>query len=186
MAKEQKAKRAVNQANPTAATVFVQKDDSTKAAAVAVPAGAHTFYVRAKGSVTGGTTTNFTPVLQVHKLAGSADYVTAATAANNTTFFTGGAAAYNTASGPFVLEVLCVSDPTNKVVAGVGWGVNGSAGTAVAAAAATPVTTAQIATLDPNQNTYGFSLTALFSASNAGNIAILDDLSVEVLAMWER
>jgi hypothetical protein len=186
MAKEQKAKRATNLANPTAATVFTQKDDSTKAAAVPVPAGAHTFYVRAKGTVTGGTTTNFTPVLQVHKLAGAADFVTAATAGNNTTFFTGGAAAYNSASGPFVLEVLCVADPTNKIVGGVGWGINGSAGTAVAQAAATPVTTGQIATLDPNQNTYGFSVTGLFSASNGSNLAILDDLSVEVLAMWER
>jgi hypothetical protein len=182
---ETKAKRASALGNVTAATAFKEADVATNAAVAFIPTGADCFYVRAKGTATGGTTTNFTPKIQYTKQG--ATKVTSATAANNLDFFSGGAAAYNTASGPWVLEVLCAYDPVNKLLSGVGWGVNGSGGAAVAAAAATQVTTSTDAGIDlqlgSNLGNAGFAVDALFSASNASNACTLETLHVDVL--WE-
>lgn len=179
MAKEYKAKRAADLGNVTSATTFKQYSDSTKAALAYVPQGAHMFYIRAKGTATGGTTTNFTPKIQIGN---------SATAATNVDFFSGGAAAYNSASGPFVMEVLCTYDSVNKLLSGVGWGVNGSGGAAISAAAATQATTSSITavTFDLNSAPLPIAVTGLFSASNASNACTLEDLSVEVYATWER
>jgi hypothetical protein len=113
---EIKAKRASALGNVTAATVFKEADVAANGAVVFIPQGADCFYVRAKGTATGGTTTNFTPKIQYTKQAVSK--VTSATAANNLDFFSGGAAAYNSASGPWVLEALCTYDPVNKTAIG--------------------------------------------------------------------
>lgn len=182
---EIKAKRASALTNPTAATVFVEADVAANGAVVFIPQGADCFYVRAKGTATGGTTTNFTPKIQYTKQA--ATKVTSATAASNLDFFSGGAVAFNTASGPWVLEVLCTYDPVNKILSGVGWGVNGSAGAAVATAAATQVTTGTDAGIDlqlgSSAGQAGFAVSALFSASNASNKCTLESLHVDVV--WE-
>jgi hypothetical protein len=182
---ESKAKRASALSNPTAATVFKEVDNSSNGAVVFIPTGADCFYVRAKGTATGGTTTNFTPKIQYTKQ--TATKATSGTAANNLDFFSGGAAAYNTASGPWVLEVLCTYDPVNKLLSGVGWGVNGSGGAAVAAAAATQVATGNDANMDlmagSSSGNAGFAVSALFSASNASNAATLESLHLDIL--WE-
>lgn len=185
MKMECKAKRASSLTNPTAATVFKEADVAANAAVVFIPTGADCFYVRAKGTATGGTTTNFTPKIQYTKQA--VTKVTSATAANNLDFFSGGAAAYNTASGPWVLEVLCTYDPVNKLLSGVGWGVNGSGGAAVASAAATQVTTGTDANINlqtgSNSGNAGFAVSAIFSASNASNACTMETLHVDVV--WE-
>ena len=182
---EVKAKRASGLTNPTAATVFLEVDNSANAAVAFIPTGVDCFYVRAKGTATGGTTTNFTPKIQYTKQ--TASKVTSATAGNNLDFFSGGAAAYNSASGPWVLEVLCTYEPVNKLLSGVGWGVNGSGGAAVAAAAATQVTTGTDANVDlmagSSSGNAGFAVSALFSASNAGNKCTLETLHIDVI--WE-
>jgi hypothetical protein len=182
---ETKAKRASALGNVTAATVFKEADVAANGAVAFIPTGADCFYVRAKGTATGGTTTNFTPKIQYTKQ--TATKVTSATAANNLDFFSGGAAAYNSASGPWVLEALCTYDPVNKLLSGVGWGVNGSGGAAVASAAATQVTSSTDAGIDlqlgSNTGNAGFAVSALFSASNASNAATLETLHVDVL--WE-
>lgn len=182
---ECKAKHATALGNVTSATVFKEVDNSANAAVVFIPTGADTFYVRAKGTATGGTTTNFTPKIQYTKQ--TATKVTSATAGNNLDFFSGGAAAYNSASGPWILEVLCTYDPVNKLLSGVGWGVNGSGGAAVAAAAATQVTTSTDSGIDlmagSSSGNAGFCVDALFSASNASNACTLETLHIDIL--WE-
>jgi len=171
MAKEYKAKRAAALTNPTSAAVFVTADNAANPAIAYVPQGAEMFYVRAKGTATGGTTTNFTPVIQ---------FGTSATAGSNTNIISGGAAAYNTANGPWVLEGLMCYDKINKKLSGTFWGVNGSGGAAVAAAAATQITSGIDLATAPG----GFTVSALFSASNASNACTLEDLSVEVISTW--
>lgn len=182
---ETKAKRAAALGNVTAATAFKEADVAANGAVVFIPTGTDAFYVRAKGTATGGTTTNFTPKIQYTKQ--TATKVTSATAANNLDFFSGGAAAYNTASGPWILEVLCTYDPVNKLLSGVGWGVNGSGGAAVASAAATQVTTSTDANVDlmagSSSGNAGFAVSALFSASNASNACTLETLHLDII--WE-
>lgn len=182
---EAKAKRASALTNPTAATVFLEVDNSANAAVAFIPTGSDCWYVRAKGTATGGTTTNFTPKIQYTKQA--VTKVTSATAANNLDFFSGGAAAYNTASGPWVLEVLCTYDPVNKLLSGVGWGVNGSGGAAVASVAATQVTASTDTGIDlmagSSSGNAGFAVSAIFSASNAGNKCTLETLHNDII--WE-
>jgi hypothetical protein len=180
---EIKAKRATALTNPTAATMFLEVDNSANAAVAFIETGVDCFYVRAKGTATGGTTTNFTPRIMYTKQ--TATKVTSATDANNLAFFSGGAAAYNTASGPWVLEVLCTYDPVNKILSGVGWGVNGSGGAAVTTAAATPVAVGQDANIDlmagSSAGNAGFGVDALFSASNAGNKCTLETLHLDII-----
>jgi hypothetical protein len=180
---EIRAKRASNLVNPTAATVFLEKDNASNAAVCFTMTGADSFYVRAKGTATGGTTTNFTP--RILYTPATQSKASSATDANDTAFFSGGAVAYNTATGPWTLEVLCTYDPVNKILSGVGWGVNGSGGAAVAQAAATQITTVTDANLDlqagNSKGNSGFAVDALFSASNAGNLATLESLHIDVL-----
>lgn len=174
---EVRAKRATPLTNPIAATTYLQVDNSALAAVVFIPAGVQSFYVRATGTATGGTTVNFTPKIQfVDKAQGASG---AATAGNNTDFFTGGAVAYNTASGPWSLEVFCTYDPVNKLLSGVGWGTNGSGGAAVAAAAATQITASTYADLDLSLSGFGFAVTGLFSTTNASNKCTLYTLQLD-------
>ena len=162
-----KAKRATALTNPTAATTFKTVDSATTPAAVYVPAGARAFYLRAMGSVAGGTTTNFTPKIQIG---------TSATAASNSDFFSGGAVGYNSSNGYYLMEVLCNADQTNSTVNGVGWGSNGPTGAAISAAAATQATG-----IDVTVSGVGFVVTGLFSATGATNSCTLDSFTLEVL-----
>ncbi len=167
-------KKAAVLTNPTAATTFLQSDNSAKAAAVYIPdqwqtastAGSYVFNVRAWGRVTPGTTGNFTPVIQ---------FGTSTTAASNTNCISGGAASYS-ASGCWRLDAQMVWDSTSLTVNGVLFGNNASAGTIVTSAATTQLTAKNFAT-----NGLGFSVSALFGTSNAGNLAYLDGLCLEVV-----
>jgi hypothetical protein len=168
------AKKAASLGNVTSATVFLQSDNSAKAASVYVPdqwqdattAGSLAFNLRAWGRVTPGTSGNFTPVIQSG---------TSITAGSNTNCITGGAASYTT-SGCWRLDANMVWDFTSKTVNGVFFGNNASAGTIVTSAASTQLTTINYAT-----NGLGFSVSALFGSSNAGNLAYLDGFVLEVM-----
>src|SRR5580765_2117089 len=169
------AKKAAVLTNPTAAATFLQSDSSAKAASVFVPdqwqdgtvAGSFAFNLRAWGRVTPGTTGNFTPVIQSG---------TSVTAASNTNCISGGAASYS-ASGCWRLDAQMVWDFTSKTVNGVLFGNNASAGTIVTSAAVTQLTTINYAT-----NGLGFTVSALFGTSNAGNLAYLDGFVLEAIS----
>lgn len=175
------AKKSVLLTNPTAATVFLQADNAAKAASVFVPdmwqdasslvtgqqIGSVTLLVKASGRVTGGTTTNFTPVIQL----GSS-----ITAASNTAVASATARAVNSTSSNWYIEAQFIWDFTSKRLGGAFWAVNGSAQTLDAQA----TVTAQTA-IDWTTSGNGFSVSALFSATNAGNLAYLDGLTLEVV-----
>jgi hypothetical protein len=169
------AKKAATKANPLAASVFVQSDSSSKAAAVYVPdqwqdntvASSLAFRIRAYGRATGGTTTNLTIALQSG---------TSTTAGSNTDTITSGAVAWNSASGPWMIYGDFVWDVTSKKVSGIAQQINVPAGTIVAQAAST-----QLTSIDYSTNGLGFVVSAFFSATNANNLVTLDGFSLEVL-----
>lgn len=209
------AKAAAPLVNPTALTVF-QKVPSPIAtvAATQVAQSAYVVYkgysqygegvsnnvdlirilVNLGGRATGGTTTNFTPSLQIS--AASAG-IPSVTATSNTTIFTNTAAAFNTASGNWCMKVELLWDPVSGQINGVGSGYGGSGGsmTNTASAVITPQTgytaTAPTSVLSnttvvpipapTGELVLYFAAGGLFSASNANNIAYLDSFSVEVL-----
>src|SRR5262249_19158411 len=91
----------------------------------------------------------------------------------NSAIFTSGAIAINSVSGNFGLDAEVETDATSKILQGLAKGqVNA---TAVAQAATTAVTSFD-GTLGQS-----FSASATFSASNAGNLAILEYFEVELL-----
>lgn len=140
------------------------------------------FKVKAAGRATGGTTTNFTPTLQLGR---------STTAASNTNVAALTATAFNTASGSWKLEVELVLDPVSGQINGVFSGFAGSGGsqTTTAATGITPITgqtwaapaTSVTAAAATGETVLFFSMAGLFSASNAGNTAFLDVFEVETL-----
>lgn len=203
------AKNAAPLTNPVAATVFLQTSSpiaTVAATQVAKPAfvayrayatfgagtsnnqGVVNFNLMAKGRVTGGTTTNFTPALQI-SVANAA--IPSTTAASNTTICTATAIPFNSASGSWRIVASLEWDQTSGGITGTFsayGGVGGVAPTLTAAAAVTPVTGYAVVTpVSTVTGTYSsgeialmFDVTGLFSASNANNIAYLDEFSVEV------
>jgi hypothetical protein len=150
--------------------------------------------VTAAGRATGGTTTNWTPSIQMS--APNAG-IPSTTSTSNTTIATGTATAYNTATGNWLLAVELLWDPTSGQINGIlsGYGGSGGSQTTTAATAITPQTGY---TLTPTNSTQSyttpvvipastgelilyFAAGGLFSASNAGNISYLDLFQVEVL-----
>jgi hypothetical protein len=133
--------------------------------------------VRAGGRVTGGTTTNFTPTLYFGR---------STVTASNTSVGALTARAFNSASGAWYLDASLVWDATSGVISGTFSGLNGSTAAIDAAALITPVTGQTAAVLNAGQplgsngaGTFYFSIGALFSATNAANIALLDYFVVE-------
>jgi len=127
------------------------------------------FVVRLWGRATGGTTTNLT----IKLYSGIS-----ATIGSNTSIATSGAIAVNSVSGNFHLESQMIWDSTSDKYQGVFQGhVNG---TAVARAINSSVT---VPASDPSvaEGTNGFTATGTFSASDAGNLAILDGFELEIL-----
>ena len=169
------AKKAATLTNPTAATTFLQADNSAKAAAVYIPdqwqynsvAGGFRFKLKAWGRMTGGTTTNFLPQIQ---------FGVTTTAASNTDFTVMTTRACNSTSGNWWIDVDGIWDVTSKLVNGSFTGGGGSAGTLNA-----PTICTQLTAKDPTVNGQGFTVSAIFSATNAGNLAFLDGLTLEVL-----
>lgn len=139
-------------------------DSAGNAAVCTVPPGqlaaGRAFRLKLWGRATGGTTTNLTVKLYQG-------------AAINNLIFTSGAIAINSVSGNFQLIADLESDTTSKILQGLARGqVNA---TAVAQAATSAVTSFDASLVQQ------FSGSATFSASNAGNLAILEGLEVEAL-----
>lgn len=140
------------------------------------------FRLRAAGRVTGGTTTNFTPTIQLGR---------SVTSASNTNIASLTATAFNTASGNFHLEALLVLDPVSGQINGnfSGFAGSGAAMTQTALTAITPITgqtwaapaTSVTGAAATGENVLYFSVAGLFSASNAGNTAFLDVFQVETV-----
>lgn len=122
------------------------------------------FRVRAVGHVTGGTTTNFTAKLY---------YGTSATLASDTAIATSGAVAVDSASHNFELVADLVWDATSKAMQGTFHGE--VANTAVSRAALSNA----VANADPATEGQGFLVSGQFSASNANNAVVLDELVIE-------
>lgn len=209
------AKAAASLVNPTALTVFQQVPSPvTTVSATQVAKSAYVVYkgysqtgegvsnnvdlirilVQAAGRATGGTTTNFTPSIQI-SAAGAG--IPSTTAASNTTIFSLTATAFNTASGNWVIKAELLWDPVSGQINGLGSGYAGSGGamTNTAAAAITPQTgytaTAPVSVLSnttavtipapTGELVLYFAAGGLFSATNASNVAFLDSFSAEVL-----
>lgn len=169
------AKKAATLTNPVAATTFLQADNSAKAAAVFVPdqwqentvAGSLRLNIKAWGRATGGTTTNFLPQIQ---------FGTSVTSASNTDITVMTTRAYNTASGNWWIEAQLIWDSTSKLLNGSFTGGGGTAGTINS-----PTIITQLAAKDFTTNGLGFTVSAIFSATNAGNLAFLDGFVLEAV-----
>lgn len=209
------AKAAAPLTNPTALTVFqVVPSPIATVAATQAPKSAFVVYkgysqvgegvsnnidliriqVQAGGRATGGTTTNFTPSLQI-SAAGAG--IPSVTATSNSTLFSLTATAFNSVTGNWIVKTELLWDPVSGQINGLGSGFAGSGGsmTNTAAAAITPQTgytaTAPVSVLNnttpvaipapTGELVLYFAAAGLFSASNVNNIAYLDWFSVEVL-----
>jgi len=135
------------------------------------------FLIRAGGRVTGGTTTNFTPTLYFGR---------STVTATNTSMGALTAGAFNSTSGAWYMDAVLVWDATSGVISGTVQGGNGSTLAITAATLITPVTGQTAAVLNAGQplggngaGTFYFSIGALFSATNASNLALLDYFAVE-------
>lgn len=122
------------------------------------------FRVRAFGTVTGGTTTNFTVKL---------DYGVSATIGSNTTIADSGAIAVNSESGNWKIEAELYLDSVSGKLQGRfnGW-INGTE-------KADTVNT-EIASLTELTEELGFTVTGTFSASNAGSGAKCEGFEIVV------
>jgi|SRR6185437_5878543 len=157
------AKRAATlTGNTTAAQLFQTALTPAKDVQLFVPAGAKLFRIRAGGTATGGTTTNFTPTLYWGD-------------ATTTTLAALSATAYNSASGGWYAQATVAYDSVNSKLHGY---TEGFIGTTPTVAANTIITDlSSITSVDGQPIAIG----ATFSAANAGNTATLDFFSLEVL-----
>lgn len=157
-----KAKRASNLVGSTTAAQLFQAADGTGNVVCVVPSGSKVFRVRASGVATGNTTTNFTPSIYWGN-------------ATTTTLGAHAATAYNSASGGWYLELIVHFDATNSKLHGHKSGFVGTTPTVLAPTILTDVSS--VTTVDLQKLAIG----GTFSASDAGNLAILDSFSVEAL-----
>jgi hypothetical protein len=150
--------------------------------------------VTAAGRATGGTTTNFTPSLLISPAATNG--IPSLTLASNTTIFSPTAMAFNSANGNWVIKAELLWDPVSGQINGLSSGYGGATTqTTTASTAITPLTGYTVTAAVSNQSyttpvtipaptgeiVLYFAVAALFSATNAGNIAYLDLLQVEEL-----
>lgn len=175
------AKSAANLANPTSASVFLQRLDTTKATAVRIPweftstTGNLKLFVSARGHATTGTTSNFLAKLQFITDATPSGLVTAATAGNNTDLVTLTNRSYVSLTKDWYIEATLIWNSTSQRLTGQADGLN--AETIETARAAITALTA----VDLTTGKCGIVCAALFGTSNAGNIATLDELALEVM-----
>lgn len=170
-----KAKKAASLANPiTNAVPFSVSDPAalpTLAAAVFFPQTVGTtsaaFKVRAVGRFTTGTSGN---------AAISFQFGTSTAASTNTVVC---APATQTCADfcVYFLEAVFVWDATKKQLENSFYAINGSTVNRTADAAGTTVTAVDLSTGSAN----AIVAAALFGTSNAGNIAYIDSLTMEVL-----
>jgi ADP-heptose:LPS heptosyltransferase len=176
-----KAKRASTLANPIAAAVFVQANDSTKAAYVQIKpdiasATRLRFFVSARGLATTGTTSNFLATIQYNSnVLTTASATTAITAANNTDFVSLTNRSYATITRPWYIDAEVVWDSTSQRMSGQKNGLN--AETIETASAAITALTA----IDLTTGVCGFVVSCIFGSTNASNLATLDDFYIEVM-----
>lgn len=168
-----RAKKAASLANPvTNAVPFVTSDSSSVAAAVYFPQIVGTtsaaFRVRARGRFTTGTSGNAAISLQFgNSTAASTNTIVCApttqTCADNCVYW---------------LEAVFAWDATKKQLTNAYTALNSSTSVLVVYVAGTTV-----AAVDLSTGAAGNCIVAaaLFGTSNAGNIAYLDELSLEVL-----
>lgn len=166
------AKKANSLANPiTNAVPFVQTDDVTKATAVFFPQVTGTtsaaFRVRARGRSTTGTSGNFACSLQ---------FGTSILAATNTVVCAP-TTATNAANCSWFIEATFIWDATTQKLANVFMANNASTPAIIIQVEGTAVSTVDLSTGTTN----AIVAAALFGTSNAGNIAYLDELTMEVL-----
>jgi hypothetical protein len=134
------------------------------------------FLLVAAGRVKGNITTNFT--CRVF-------YGVDGTIGNNAVIGTTGAKAVNSTNGSFILECELFLDTDFLKIQGILYGE--VAGTVVAQAATTAVTGVDLTPIalgtgtDKLAKQLGFTVSGQFSASDAGNYAILDEFSLEAL-----
>lgn len=188
------AKNAAPLVNPTSATVFQVTDTvahptlaaaiylpdyesypasgtiSTEAPpspAINAPQGVTQWNVRVKGRVTVGTSGTFTLAVQ---------YGNSVTQASNTALVTlQSAVTYASATNNFVNSFFLTWDPVSLLLSGsTGAGIQGST-----RAIPTATVIAGVASVNLIGNKVGLVVTALFGTSNTGNIAYLDEFSVE-------
>lgn len=176
-----RAKRAPALSNPTAASVFVQNDNSAKAAYVQIKpdlasATSLRFFVSARGRATSGTTSNFLAKIQFNSnILATASGTTPITAANNTDFLSLTNRSYASITRPWYIDLEVVWDSTSQRLTGQANGLN--AETIETANAAITALTA----IDLTTGTCGFVVAALFGSTNASNSATLDDFYIEVM-----
>lgn len=176
-----KAKRGANQTNPTAASVFVQSDISTKAAFVQIKPDIASatnlrFFCSARGrATTGGSLTFLAKIQYTADVTSTATATTPITAANNTDFYTLTARTLATITRPWYLDVECVWDSTSQRLSGQGNGFNAET-IETASAAITAITG-----IDLTTGKAGFVVACIFGSSNTSNVATLDDFYIEVM-----
>ncbi len=176
-----KAKRATNLTNPTSAAVFVQANDSTKAAYVQIKPDIASatnlrFFVSARGRATTGTSSTFLATIQYNKdVTTAASASTAITAANNTDFKALSSQTLATITRPWWIDLEVGWDSTSKRLTGQSNGFNAET-IETANAAITALTT-----IDLTTGTCGFVVSCIFGSTNASNVATLDDFYIEVM-----
>lgn len=176
-----RAKRATSLTNPTSATVFVQNDNSAKAAYVQIKPDTASatnlrFFVSARGRATTGTTSNFKATVQFTKdVTNLASASTAATAANNTDFLALTNRSLATITRPWYIDLEVVWDSTSQRLTGQANGFN--AETIETANAAITALTG----IDLTTGVCGFVVDCIFGSSNSSNVATLDDFYIEVM-----
>lgn len=153
-------------ASSTAEFQFQNAAETPALAVISVPSGQlerRKFIVRAGGSVTGGTTTNFTAKI---------DHGTSTTISSNTTIADSGAIACDSESGNWVLEAELYLDQVSGKLQGRfhGW-VNNTE-------KADTVLSSEIASLTAGTSVLSFNVTGTFSASHASNSAKLEFLEL--------
>lgn len=176
-----RAKRATSLTNPTSASVFVQSDNSAKAAYVQIKPDLASstnlrFFVSARGRATTGTTSNFLAKIQFNKdVTTAASGTTAITAANNTDFLSLTNRSMATITRPWYIDLEVVWDSTSQRLTGQANGLNSE--TIETANASITALTA----IDLTTSTCGFVVACIFGSSNASNVATLDDFYIEVM-----
>lgn len=159
-------------ADATTETVFTKLSATTAACLVYIPESGkldgRNFRVHAHGHMTGGGTTNWTGALY---------FGTSTTVGSDTKIATTAGTAVNSSSGSWKLEADLTWDSVSKIIQGRQQGHDNN--TAVAVAAVSNTVTAQ----DPSlaNTSLGFLVSSTFSASFAGNVCTLDELSISIV-----
>lgn len=179
------AKKAATLNNPTAASVFVQSDSSTRSAYVKVPLDAAAvgsdpgkslyFNIAAWGYVTTGTTSNFLAKMQyTSDVTSTSSSGTSITAANNTDVVTLTNRSLASVTRVWKINADLNWDFVSKRLTGQWNGLNGE--TSESASGAISALTA----IDLSLAKSGFVIAGLFGTGNSGNNAFMTGFELEV------